>query len=359
MQDIADKADSTAGSTGQLPAAEYNDHKEELQGAVERSGQTLSAAILLQLAKALFINGTGAETVIDSGSINSILLSPLTGSSGMVVPNNYVELNGCILSFNKTTGNTSTAVTVNFGQTGTELGAKSLVRSDSSVPAIGDVKGRCLIQWNNSLDKWILLRNETDTYKYNIAASGPVAPKFANNEIEVDLSAGNISISQMPVPVFIGQRVHIYGVGTGLGDIAGGTGLYVNGIVFTETTGGVFLTAISLTEWRAKDTKTAFFNTPGWSISQYPDGVLEMIFRSGSFQTVNALGNVFVSGVINALFPVAFINNPRKLSGVQSTGDVAWEGAAGQPTLLSDTLRILGGGTSAVGIIDVKYVGSF
>ncbi len=71
MQDITDKTDSTAGANGELTATEYNDHKNELQGAVERSGQALNAATLLQLAKALFINGAGAQSVEDSGSGDS------------------------------------------------------------------------------------------------------------------------------------------------------------------------------------------------------------------------------------------------------------------------------------------------
>jgi hypothetical protein len=225
MQDISDKADSTAGATGQLPAAEYNDHKNEQQDAVVRSGQTLSAATLLQQAKAYFINGTAAETVVDSGSANSIILAPLTGSSGLVVPDNYSELNGAILSFEKSAANTSTSVTVNFGQTGTELGAKTLVRSDLSVPAIGDVIGKCFIKWDNANDQWILLRNETDTYKYVIAATGAIAPKFANNIYEIDTSGGNVVISALPTPDFIGQRIDFVVSSTGTGTITAGTGI--------------------------------------------------------------------------------------------------------------------------------------
>lgn len=159
MKDIVDKADSTAGATGTLPADEYNDHKNELQGSVESSSQTLSAGITNQLSQALFINGAGAQTVIDAGSIDSILLSPITGANGLVVPGDFAFLSGCVLLFEKVTANTSTSVTVNFGQTGTELGAKNLKKADGSALVIGEVIGLCTIIYNLASDEWRLINS--------------------------------------------------------------------------------------------------------------------------------------------------------------------------------------------------------
>lgn len=170
MKDIVDKADSTAGTTGQLPADEYNDHKNEIQGAVEASLQTLSAGITNQLSQALFINGSGAQTVVDSGSINSILLAPITGANGLVVPDSLSLLSGSVLLFEKLTANTSTSVIVNFGQTGTELGAKNLKKADGTTLVIGEVIGLCTIVYNLANDEWRLL----DSPSIKAGASWPV-----------------------------------------------------------------------------------------------------------------------------------------------------------------------------------------
>lgn len=92
--------------------------------------------------------------------------------------------------------------------------------------------------------------------KQTITTAGAVVFGKTNHEVEVDLSLGNLAISQLPVPDFIGQKVHIYGVGSGIGSIVGGTGLYANDVFFTENTGGVFLTSISAGvggEWRAEN----------------------------------------------------------------------------------------------------------
>lgn len=227
MQDIGTKADATGGASGELTAAEFNDHNVEIEKVVTNSGQTLNPAITDQLSKALFIYGTGAASVVDSGSGNTITLQPLTGGSGLVPPDAYLQLNGGVLCFNKATINTGTAVTIAFGT----LGAKALVRKDGSLPAIGDVIGKCYVKWDNSADKWVLLRNETDTYKYTIAASGAIVPKFANNSYEIDTSGGSVVISALPLPDFLGQRIDFIVTGSGTGTITAGTGITFNQVL--------------------------------------------------------------------------------------------------------------------------------
>lgn len=159
MLNITDKADSTPGATGELTAAEYNDHKNELQGGVTYSGQTLSSIKLNQQAQALFINGVAAASFQDNSAIaNSIELTPVTGASGMQVAESYTLLNGAIVEIDRAIANTSTTVTVNIGQTtGTYLGAKSLRMADDTVPPIGSVFGRLRLQWSNSLDHWLII----------------------------------------------------------------------------------------------------------------------------------------------------------------------------------------------------------
>jgi hypothetical protein len=160
MQNIADKVDNTPGASGELTAAEFNDHKNEQQEPVLSSGQTLSNLKTPdQLSRSMFIYGTSAQTMTDAApSADVIELTPLTGSSGLITPDAYAQMEGLIVEFDKATANTSSTVTVNFGQTAlTLLGAKSLKLSDGSNPAIGAVFGRIRIQFDVGNDYWIIL----------------------------------------------------------------------------------------------------------------------------------------------------------------------------------------------------------
>ena len=174
MRDITDKVDSSAPPDGRLLADEYNDHKNEIQEIVERSGQTLAIGKTPEQApRALFINGTGAQSMQDSGTANSIIITPVTGVNGMVVPDAYSQFESCILEFTKAAVNSSTAVVVNIGQTtGTLLGAKDLLKWDGSAVEVGEVVGRCRIIWDNGADKWKLLSNQ-----FNVIRPEPIGYK--------------------------------------------------------------------------------------------------------------------------------------------------------------------------------------
>ena len=157
MQNILDKADNTPGTTGELTAAEYNDHKNEMQQTVTTSGQNLSNLETPdQMSRAMFIYGTGAQSMQDAApSANVIELTPVTGASGLVTPDAYSQMDGIIVRFSKAVSNTSNTVTVNFGQTGgTLLGAKPLKTSTGGNPEIGSVKGDVQIRFNIVSDWW-------------------------------------------------------------------------------------------------------------------------------------------------------------------------------------------------------------
>lgn len=160
MENIGDKVDNTPGASGELTASEYNDHKNELQEPVITSAQTLdNLKTPEQLSRSMYIYGTASQTMTDAApSANIIELTPLTGASGLVTPDAYSQMDGLIVEFDKSTANTSTTVTVNFGQTGgTLLGAKSLKDPNGSDPGEGVVTGRCRIQFDVGNDWWILL----------------------------------------------------------------------------------------------------------------------------------------------------------------------------------------------------------
>lgn len=161
MTNIGDKVDNTPGASGELTAAEYNDHKNCLQEPVTSSGQTLSGLDTPdQLSRAMFIYGTSAQSMQDAApSANIIELTPLTGSSGLITPDAYTQMDGLTVEFDKPVVNTSSTVTVNFGQSAiTLLGAKSLKKPDGTNPLIGQVFGRVKIQFDVSNDYWIVLK---------------------------------------------------------------------------------------------------------------------------------------------------------------------------------------------------------
>lgn len=354
MLNITDKADSTAGATGELTAAEYNDHKNEIQLAVTRSGQALSAGITDQFAKALFINGAAASSVSDSGSGDSIILSPLTGSPGLTVPNTYAELEGAILVFEKTTANTSTAVTVNFGQTGTELGAKSLVRLDGTVPAIGDVDGLCFIQWDNGSDKFVLLRNGSDTFKYPVSATGTVTPKFNKNYVISDTSGGSNTLT-LADGEFFGQKVTIECDGTGLTYVKG-TGVYLGasslGTPVSDSLKGTWTWNGSA--WVADNEITADYVSGDETITADSYGNMVSVFEIDlSLAISTATGGVFrSSGQAGPSFSAAFasIKDQRVVASSYGVGtaNTTWSGVYGSQSLTALANFLIFSGTQVV-----------
>lgn len=123
-----DVGTSTPGT--RLEADDRNIIQDELVNMVEASGQTLDATGVKnsQNARAAFLNGVGAQSLVDSGTANAKVLVPVTGASGYVFGENYTQLTGCAFIFKNLVTNTG-ATTVNVGQTaGTLLGVKSLTQ---------------------------------------------------------------------------------------------------------------------------------------------------------------------------------------------------------------------------------------
>lgn len=162
MRDISTKINNGgATADGRLEASEYNDVQLDIENSVIRSGQTLNAADTLQMARQSFLNGVGAQSFIDSGTTNAIVLTPTTGASGYVMANNYTQLNGARILCAVAATNTG-AVTVNIGQTaGTLLGVKNLVDLNGLALTSGFYKSGDLIelQYRASSDNFILINN--------------------------------------------------------------------------------------------------------------------------------------------------------------------------------------------------------
>lgn len=163
MQDFGTKANDTAGPSGQLSADEFNNLATELENAVLRSGLALSGASVVQMATSLFIHSTKSQTFQDSGAANAYVATPVSGSGGVLLPADYTDLDGAIITF-KASNSNSGASTVNIGQTtGTLLGTKVVLTQAGAAVAAGAITSGAYVQlrFDASLDSgngaWVLL----------------------------------------------------------------------------------------------------------------------------------------------------------------------------------------------------------
>jgi len=150
MKDITTKigydgVTNPAPPTAVHTAEEYNDRLVELQNSVENAGLLLAEADTNQLSKAMFVNGVAASSMIDSGSVNTIVLTPV-GDLKLAVPltPDYSALDGAVFSFFAKTTNSGNT-TVNIGQTtGTPVGALPLFQEDgtSQIPSGWIIAGK-------------------------------------------------------------------------------------------------------------------------------------------------------------------------------------------------------------------------
>lgn len=146
MQDFGTKADDTAGPSGQLSAAEFNNLAVELENAVLRSGQALSGASVVQLATSLFLHAVKAQTFQDSGAANAYVATPVSGASGVLLPTDYATSDGSVILFRAANANTA-ASTLNIGQTtGTLLGTKAIVDQAGAALTTGAIAAGSYVQ---------------------------------------------------------------------------------------------------------------------------------------------------------------------------------------------------------------------
>ena len=145
MRDYQTKANQGGApdsiTSTKLGAGEANSVLTENKTAVERAGLTIAGADgsgedTTQLAQAIFINSVKASTFADSGSANAYQLTPVSGSTGVLLPGGYGALNGMKIYFVPSANNTGNT-TINVGQTvGTLLGSKkALTLAGGEIPS--------------------------------------------------------------------------------------------------------------------------------------------------------------------------------------------------------------------------------
>ena len=212
MQDFGTKADDTAGPSGQLSAAEFNNIASENENSVLRSGQALNGSSETQLAQSLFIHSVKAGGFQDSGAANAYVATPISGSGGVLLPSSYAALNGSTITFSASATN-SGASTLNIGQTtGTLLGAKALrTQADTALVANTIVAGQHIqVKYNAAFDggsgAWVLL-------------PWAVAENAAHG-LAVFVSSGSWTVPAGVTQAF----VEVYGGGGGGARLTTGTG---------------------------------------------------------------------------------------------------------------------------------------
>lgn len=209
MQDFGTKADDTAGPSGQLSAAEFNNLATEAENAVLKSGQALSGASESQLAQSLFLHSVKAASFQDSGAANAYVATPISGSGGVVVPASYANMAGAIISFKAAATNVTGASTLNIGQTtGTLLGAKPIrSQTDTTLPAASIVAGQYVqCVYNSAFDSgngaWELL-----PWGY-VETSQPPSALNLRASITTASASATFSATSVTMNVGLGGRVY-------------------------------------------------------------------------------------------------------------------------------------------------------
>lgn len=258
-------SDKTTGGAA-YTATEFNQFKNESQNAIVASGQALSASDIEQLGKAMFANGASASAMQDGGTANSIILSPVSGGSGLIVPDSYASLNGVIFTFNKSSVNTSTSVIVNAGQTGTELGAKSLKLPNGGDPAVGTVIGDCIVKYDGT--NFVLLSYDGGTGIVDVSDTDTKTADLPHTLYVTDCTSADASWT-LNAPAYPGQKARIEKDGTNEGEVA------VNGSdLIIPQNNGISLEAVLIN------------SVLSWSILANETGIKEGISANTSY-TIN------------------------------------------------------------------------
>ncbi len=254
MQDFGIKSDDTAGPSGQLSAAEFNNLATELENSVLRSGQALIGGSVTQLATSMFLHGVKSESFQDSGAANAYVATPVSGAGGVLLPADYTAMHGAVISFRASNAN-SGAPTLNVGQTtGTLLGSKAIVDQAGAALISGAISASTYIQlrYDSTIGagSWVLLPWSRGGQLLNtriFTASGTYTPTPGTRFIIIEgngagaagggipiLAAGQISGAgggasgayglKKVTSAFAGVAVTIGAAGVGVAGGTGGTG---------------------------------------------------------------------------------------------------------------------------------------
>jgi hypothetical protein len=163
-----------------------------------------------------------------------------------------------------------------------------------------------------------------------ISASGALTFDSFQNIVRCDVSGGDITISQLPEPKFIGQTVDFFADGDNIVTITGGTGIYTNNIYLTENCGrlrvvGVDSDGAGTLEWRAESMISADYTSGDDHVLTWANGYMRIIaYVSGTTDSSDTdvygttSGTSYYLAVTDATYSVDFADVPE-LIGAQTT----------------------------------------
>lgn len=215
MQDFGSKTDNSPPPGGQLSAAEFNNLATENENAVLRSGAALSGASETQLAESLFIHAVKAQSFQDSGAANAYVCTPISGSSGVMLPAAYTNLSGSMLRFIAANSN-SGASTINIGQTtGTLLGSKKILSVSGAALVGGEIVSGAYVSltYDPALDggagAWRVLSSNATTTQAGIVELSTDAEAIAGASTSTAVPPSALLAEQKAHPTFSAHRNNV------------------------------------------------------------------------------------------------------------------------------------------------------
>ncbi len=166
--------------TTQLGGNEYTALIKDIANAVTSSFQTLAppdgaGENLFQVARAMFIYGTGATSFQDNGTVGTLYsLTPVSGITGLIVPNDYAQMTGAQISFVAANDNTG-ACNLQIGQdSGSYMTPKKLLSEGGEELPAGTIQedDRLIVYYDPNADSangaFILIAKMSATIKGDI-----------------------------------------------------------------------------------------------------------------------------------------------------------------------------------------------
>jgi len=166
-----------------------------------------------------------------------------------------------------------------------------------------DKKGAQVLYTAYSRDTPLIYETELRTFSDNDI----IVPSLVHLDGVLDTSLGDALFTLDPGK-FEGQQVHLIADGTGIAELTGGNGIYVNSIFITENTGGAHLKWTN-SQWVAVNEVTAAYESTSFLISKKTNGFMEMS-ENNTIVTTETI-----------IYPETFISVPKqvKLSAVSSS----------------------------------------
>jgi hypothetical protein len=168
-----------------------------------------------------------------------------------------------------------------------------------------DKKSQQVLYTAYSRDTPLIYETELRTFTDNDI----IVPSLVHLDAVLDTTLGDALFTLDPGK-FEGQQVHLIADGTGIAELIGGNGIYVNSIFITENTGGAHLKWTN-SKWVAVNEVTADYVDMTQRLKIYANGGLVIIGDAGKSSNSAWIGN----------FSKVFLSTPSLIPSIRT--DVA------------------------------------